>query len=856
MQKFVTIFVLLAILFSTLPSTAQDATCANPPPRLTVERHGLVTPGTPVSVRAEPSTSEEQLVGQIEAGTLFEVTEGPVCAEGINWWHINSMEFWGSWIAEGADGQYFVEPYHYVPAPPAPLNVPLTPPIISDLTVPLPAVEPTGNPAAIASTFAPWNWEMFAGGSYYNPPDPLALQLPATYAGDFPELPVDLSTVHFVLDAGLNDNQLALLAQNGFVAVPGGYPQFDEVYGDGTWTHQEGKGDFITTDALLHSLFITYQNALMFLEQSAFYGNVANFVGAGYQQAEQQWRKVIGTPLEAEARSAALFYAVPLLLLVDGEAHFMDPLLNTTRFTEDDLIPSEVVAAADPDLMAEAAGITALAYLAEGREPVPFLADLEEDFSQYKPRGYYEGDPLLEAYFRAMMWLGRITFKTDNASDTRVGLLALRALMQSGRYEDWQDMAATLDFLIGPMDDFSPADYGPLVEQAFGAEFSLEALADDAKLADFLASTAQLPGPRVNSIPLPVGITAEAVDAATRGFRLFGQRFTLDGYMMQQLIYPEVGEGDHSRTLPMALDVAAALGSDMAFTLTDEAGATSYVNYTGNMADLRGEVNALTADDYLENIYGGWLWALGPLLVRNEALEPPLMQTDAWRRKDINTTLGSWTELKHATLLYAEQPYGGLGGGGMLPPVISTSIVEPNPLAFARIAVVAATLSQGLTDRDLIAPQSPMDSVRTALGNLAKLSAYMAEMARKEIAGEPLTYDELYFLQENFDGVLWGIRYNIEQWLPDPPETVALVADVASNPAANTVLEEAIGDVDLIYVIGNGEHGLHLTRGAVYSTYEFTQPIDERLTDDEWREMVAAGEAPARPTWIDLYFSE
>ena len=69
-------------------------------------------------------------------------------------------------------------------------------------------------------------------------------------------------------------------------------------------------------------------------------------------------------------------------------------------------------------------------------------------------------------------------------------------------------------------------------------------------------------------------------------------------------------------------------------------------------------------------------------------------------------------------------------------------------------------------------------------------------------------------------------------------------------------MEEAIGEVDLIYVIGPGEHGPHLTRGAVYSTYEFTWPIDERLTDDEWREMVAAGETPLRPKWIDLYFSE
>jgi hypothetical protein len=28
------------------------------------------------------------------------------------------------------------------------------------------------------------------------------------------------------------------------------------------------------------------------------------------------------------------------------------------------------------------------------------------------------------------------------------------------------------------------------------------------------------------------------------------------------------------------------------------------------------------------------------------------------------------------------------------------------------------------------------------------------------------------------------------------------------------------------------------------------------MTDQEWREMVAAGQVPTRPTWIDLYYSE
>ena len=103
---------------------------------------------------------------------------------------------------------------------------------------------------------------------------------------------------------------------------------------------------------------------------------------------------------------------------------------------------------------------------------------------------------------------------------------------------------------------------------------------------------------------------------------------------------------------------------------------------------------------------------------------------------------------------------------------------------------------------------------------------------------------------------MWNIRYITEEWITDPPESVALVADVASNANAKVVLEEAIGLVDHIYVIANGPHGLHLTRGGVYSYYEFIQPIDQRLTDDAWREHVASGDLPPRPVWTDAFFSE
>lgn len=857
MKRFLVLVLIVAMLMPMYHTQAQDGDCGTAPPsRLSGARHAQVSAGQSAPVYEAPGRSK---VGDIRLqGEAIYLTGETQCYNDVWWWHISVGNYYDHWIPESVDGKYVVEPFRFVPVPPVAMGIPMAAPIISDLSVPIPVVDPAGNPQTVA--FTAWDWTAFSQSAWYRPPDPMSLQLPEAYAGDLPVPPVNLDTVHFVQDARLTSDQLALLAQNGFVVVPGDAHQFDDMYRwDDTWSPTDGKGDFITTDALLHTLFLSYQNALMFLEMNEFYGRAASFVAGGYQAAEAQLLDVTGTSLELPARNAAVYYAVALMLLADGESSYLVGYNQLSGFREDDLIPSAVLAQADPAILELAQPIVELIRAAEGRLNVSILEDYEEDFSQYKPRSYYEGNPLLESYFRSMMWMGRITFRAKSELDTLSGLFVLRALTNSPRsYEDWTDMAETLNFLVGPMDDYSANEYRPLAEQHFGADLPLEALADPARLAAFLAGVQELPGPRINSLPLPLGIQADEVDAFTRGFRLFGQRFTLDGYIMQQLIYPEVGTLEKSRALPLGLDVAAALGSDIAYVLADETGATAFANYTENLSTLRDEVGGMDGDAWLENLYGGWLWALQPLLVRDPSTVPPMMQTDAWKHKDIHTSLGSWTELKHATLLYAEQPMGGLGGGGFEPPVTSTSYVEPNPLVFARIAIVASLLDQGLDERGFYRDETytSLSSISNALRSLAILSARLAEIARQEIAGEPVSYDDLYWMQEHFGGELWNIRYLIEEWITDPPETIALVADVASNANAAVVLEEAIGSVDTIYVVVNGPYGLHLTRGGVYSYYEFVQPIDQRMTDSEWRDLVASGTLPPRPAWTDVYFSD
>ena len=88
------------------------ASCAGAPrERLIIGERGRVLPDDPrpVNVRRLPGT-ENRLVTTIPINGLFMVQDGPVCADGFEWYKVHYREATG-WLAEGDLTSYYVEPY-------------------------------------------------------------------------------------------------------------------------------------------------------------------------------------------------------------------------------------------------------------------------------------------------------------------------------------------------------------------------------------------------------------------------------------------------------------------------------------------------------------------------------------------------------------------------------------------------------------------------------------------------------------------------------------------------------------------------------------------------------------------------
>jgi hypothetical protein len=81
-------------------------------------------------------------------------------------------------------------------------------------------------------------------------------------------------------------------------------------------------------------------------------------------------------------------------------------------------------------------------------------------------------------------------------------------------------------------------------------------------------------------------------------------------------------------------------------------------------------------------------------------------------------------------------------------------------------------------------------------------------------------------------------------------DRMALVADVHTHMEGDVVLEEAVGDPDLICVELERDGQRVRYWGAVFSYYEFKHPMDDRLTDEAWQSMAPE---PPQPPWTSAY---
>ncbi len=327
------------------------------------------------------------------------------------------------------------------------------------------------------------------------------------------------------------------------------------------------------------------------------------------------------------------------------------------------------------------------------------------------------------------------------------------------------------------------------------------------------------------------------------------------------------------RFMPTGLDVMSVLGSGRADEILAGKNVSDFCNYDSENAELKTLVKYYDQKTWTENLYNSWLWMLQPVIKEKPKGFPNWMRSELWRNKDLVTGLSSWAQLRHDTILYVKQSYTRatmkLGTTSVNVPMESKyyGYVEPNPELYARAGYITEFLVKGLDEQGLMT-----DDVRKSLGQSRDMMARLQDISEKELEGRALGEDDYNYI-ENIDSTFKKIIEDLASALTvseekpigpgvsekkslegeDDAFKTTLIADVHTEANTRKALEVGTGKIDWVVMAHASKDGrLGLSVGPMYSYYEFPWRMDDRLTDEKWREMLNAA-TPARPDWIVSY---
>lgn len=660
------------------------------------------------------------------------------------------------------------------------------------------------------------------------------------------------------------------LEENGFVARPGTWREFYTYYDKLRYVRRPA---FITADAALQAFRDEFQRILVEAESRAA-DRLHALSGALYEYFLARYRS---TEAASDLYLARYFAAgwVPLeawkRLETPDEALWREAMwgeLDEARRAEFDRLTGPVIERIQtsmPEVVDELAAEVRVAVAdwvermmahsgVSGLDVPTYEGPFAVDFSQFTVRGAYaENDK--GAYFLAMSWFSMAPLPFDESLRDVVEAMKKVNIGEESAGDVWEEIDSTVGAFMGRAVDPSPRHLKALSARG---DRSWKTFDGDA-VADALA---QMVGPSAIRDANSAGLTT-----TTREIKVtfLPKRVGLDAEFFSRLTPPNV----RGRGLGSALDVFAARGVKAAkrHALSAAVGEAWRQDYRDALEELMDE----PADEGLAptDIYHAWMATLVALAKQSGVPEEQVLDfvgTDAWADRKLLSALGGYAQLKDSAVLYAAQDIAVECGGWratyvlveqpILPQV--KGFVDPEPQFFERLSALAGTVYE-----DMAGGEQPVVGgfgYRDEVLNAGAFAAKLAKLARKQMTGEALSFEEYRWIR------MVGGRLEALSIQRDPQAQVmqgmgearaergvVLATDIQTNVARRVVRQVAVGSLLDLYVAVPGGVGRRMTQGPTFSFYEFERPMSSRLTAAEWHEMIEEGELPGRPTWSESF---
>lgn len=615
------------------------------------------------------------------------------------------------------------------------------------------------------------------------------------------------------------------LGEEGFAIVPARHAQLFQVYEENDYREFP---NFVTTDLYLQLYHLYIDCMLRELEMYQFFHTIVSYNDDMVEAMKKLYQKTeSGTALERATAHNLRFFTIADVLFRGMKSYDA----NT-----DQLIAEEVDKA-----------IKATDDFSN------FMADYKNvmfGYSLFRPRGHYTRNYVLEEYFRGMMWLQSVPFGMDNDDEVNAAVIIAYTMMNNPEIQQKYDkINKIITYMMGQPDNLSIIQ---VIDELKKINRPMEDLLNDKQAMSKLKKDLEEIGNKATRIRPKYERTSH------NKINVMPQRYQPDAEVLQEMV--DYDNKPTLRATPKGLDFMAAMGVSAAEQILKEE-QTPWKDYDKHLKAMKKRMGEINWD---ETICTQWMNTLKVLNVwgsdkSNQKQLPYFMLNPEWSKKDLNAALASWAELKHDAILYAKQPMGAECGGGGPPEPIVKGYVEPNVGFWKKAIELLDNTEKLLKEQDMLT-----EKIKDATQRIREEAQFLLNISEKELAGKELSeeeYGQIECIGATFENISLDLVREKDQYLmgwsdvQGADKKVALVADVytanADNNPDKSILFEAVGEADEIYVVVEIGGYLYLTRGSVLSYREFIQPIDQpRLTDEEWQEQLEKNARKGVPEWM------
>jgi hypothetical protein len=658
--------------------------------------------------------------------------------------------------------------------------------------------------------------------------------------------PVDLEGLKV---GGLLPKTTTTLGANLFVVVDNTkYATMSELY---RANRIKGKSNFVTVDALMHS-FLSIRNGMLAKsieehvapELLALLAAMMKTTAADYKQADD-------AEVREDLEKNLAFLSVGVRLL--------DPTLP-------------VPALANATTMAT----KELGNIRSNQTKRSAIFNEDEDFSIYRPSGWYDKSAKLQNFFRAKQWLSRISFalsenaKTDHSGDSfRRSALLFRALDKSvvgsqPGMQVWQHVNQALSQFGTPasteIKTLIPSDYKEVFKATNGdLKMSLQGLAEPFYRTKLLLSVRRQRPLQISATSIFDLENSHTERATQASFRLFPIIESPETPWLRERGHQFAKEGSDIPAPPLALLDLHAHGLTQATNVLGESVWKLDPTLVTTVPLLVQALKKQASSDIVWQILASYF------KMPAETIQP-VLKTNNWMTRKLESGFAAWLDnqvacapeeverdniSEHTPIpahdsLPPANPQLSVNAKTTTNPVPAVNsrptlhYVEPCPEVFRSMRNEIQRLSAQLTSEGY-----PQPKYEKRIQDLILLLERLESIAKREVNGLAPVGSDL--------ALLANIDVALEKFSPPTSSTIFLdtgaVNEDAARGSVTTGATIGLGHPGMLYIIFQTGRSFNVYRGAMYTYYELSGgPIKPEHWD---RKMEYGFLIP--PTWTEQF---